>query len=175
MEVSNILIIDNFLDDPNTYVEQILKQNFVDVSDGEKTFKGIQLSDNQEVIDKTLSVLNGMHIVYNFIRQSPVNQTEPNYIHSDKNMCDVIAILYLNRAFPKDAGTTIHENIKTNSIVDKGEENADEFTKSVIVSMKYNRMVAFPSDLYHSRNLLNNFGTGEDSRLIQVLFLKQNT
>jgi hypothetical protein len=174
MEVSNILIIDNFLDDPDEYVNRILKQNFVDVQDGDKVFKGIQLSDNLEVQDKTLLTLKGFHIVYNFIRQSPVNQVEPNYIHSDKNMCDVIALLYLNKAFPEGAGTSIYENTKTNSIVDNGEA-ANEFTKSIVVNMKYNRMIAFPSDLYHSRNLLNNFGTGDNARLIQVLFLKRNT
>jgi hypothetical protein len=172
MEISNILIVDHYLDQPDLYVKQVLEGEFQDVHDGEKIFRGIQISHNEEVEQKILSIFSGYEIVHNFIRQSPANQDEPNYIHSDKNMCDTIAILYLNQDFPKDAGTTIHENKKTNSIVDRGEQ-ADEFNKSIVVSMKYNRLVAFPADLYHSRNLLNNFGSGNQSRLIQVMFLNR--
>jgi len=172
MELSNILIFDNVLENPNEYIEDALSKPFIDISDGTNIFKGIQLVEDDEIERKVKDVFTNTKVVYNFIRQSPKNQSEPNYIHSDKNDCDIIAILYLNKDFPKNAGTTIYESQQTKSVVDKGTyEKPTRFKTSVKVSMKYNRLITFPSDLFHSRNIQENFGTGDSSRLVQVLFL----
>jgi len=37
---------------------------------------------------------------YNFIRQSPFRQEEPNFIHTDEMMGDITCILYLNQFHP---------------------------------------------------------------------------
>jgi hypothetical protein len=42
------------------------------------------------------------------------------------------------------------------------------------VLSKFNRMIAFNSDALHSRNIFKNFGEGNNSRLIQVIFLEKN-
>jgi hypothetical protein len=34
-------------------------------------------------------------------------------------------------------------------------------------------MVAFDSDCPHSRNIFENFGEGDEARLVQVIFLEQ--
>jgi len=44
---------------------------------------------------------------------------------------------------------------------------------SCVVYSKYNRMLCFTSQVRHSRNIFENFGEGESSRLIQVIFLKR--
>lgn len=174
MEVSNVLVIDDVLGYADAYVHVILNKPFQDIPDGENFFKGIQLSSNSFVSDILLSLYPDHKVTYDFIRQSPKDQEEPNFIHSDREMCDTIAILYLNKEYPEGAGTTIYENKSAKSIVDKGEKYDDEeFSESVRISMKYNRMIAFPADVYHSRNIKENFGTGDKSRLVQVIFLKR--
>jgi hypothetical protein len=72
-------------------------------------------------------------------------------------MGDLTCILYLNEESPSEDGTTIY----------------DEEKKPLIrVYSKFNRMVAFESQLLHSRNIFENFGEEESARLIQVAFLK---
>lgn len=173
MTISNFLVIDDVLENPDEYVQDVLSKPFVTIPDGKKSFKGIQMVEDDEVEKKLENIYTNYKVVNNFIRQSPVNQDEPNYIHSDRNECDLIAILYLNKKHPKNAGTLIYEDESRGSMVDFGLDNDPDFRTSVKLFMKYNRLIAFPSDLYHSRSIIKNFGTGDNSRLVQVLFLKR--
>lgn len=173
MEVSNIVYFDSVLENPDEYVYDILEKPFVEFQDGPNVFKGIQLIEDEEVETKLKSIYPNTTVVYNFVRQSPYNQSEPNFIHSDRKECDIVCLLYLNKKFPKQAGTVIYESKETKSTIDKG-EGSKKFTPSIKISMKYNRMVAFPADLFHSRALEKNFGEDEKSRLVQVIFLKYN-
>ena len=66
-------------------------------------------------------------------------------------------LLYLNKYYPQKAGTTIYDN---------------NLLESCIVKMKYNRVFTFDSHYKHSRNIIDNFGEKENSRLVQVIFLK---
>jgi hypothetical protein len=152
-----MIIIDNVIKNPETYVESVLQNAFVDIEDGENTFKGIQPRLEDELQKFVLRIFPNYNVVYNFIRQSPNGQKEPNYIHSDEMMGDKTVLLYLNKKHPSNAGTTLYN---------------DDETKSCVAYMKYNRLVAFDSHHKHSRNLVENFGSGNDSRLVQVMFLK---
>jgi len=153
----NLIIFDDIIKNPDKYVSDILSNNFVDVEDGKNIFKGIQLRENDELQKLVLMLFNDYHVKYNFVRQSPFKQKEPNYIHSDEMMGDKTILLYLNKTYPEGAGTTFYN-----------EDNS----KSCTVNMKYNRLVAFDSYHKHSRNIYDNFGEGNDSRLVQVMFLK---
>ena len=152
-----VSIYNDVISDPESYVLDIVKEGFIDVQLGKDLFKNVQERD----VDKVSMFLNKEYPLYsvalNFARSSPLNQIEPNYIHTDEMMGDLTAILYLNRNPDSRDGTTIY----------LGEEG-----KRVIKS-KFNKMVVFPSHLEHSRNILENYGEGEDARLIQVLFLKK--
>ena len=154
-----ITAFDNILDDPDSYVEDILNGEFIDVSDGVNVFKNIQPRDNSDRFSYIVKRLfNGYDIAYNFIRKSPLDQDEPNYIHTDEMMGDITIILYLNKVSPEDDGTIIYDN---------------EGKPAFRVYSKYNRMIAFEASLLHSRSIFRNFGDGDDSRLIQVIFLKK--
>ena len=152
-----LIILDDIIKKPSQYVKNILKGGFVDVEDGDNVFKGIQVRNNDELEKIVLMLFPDYQVKYNFVRQSPFQQEEPNYIHSDEMMGDKTILLYLNKTFPENAGTTFY--------------NEDE-TKSCDVRMKYNRLVAFDSYHKHSRTLYDNFGKGDESRLVQVMFLK---
>jgi len=150
---------DNVLSDPDAYVKDIYCGEFVDVPDGDKTFKNIQPRKDDEFSKIVMEYFGSkFDIAYNFVRMSPYGQEEPNYIHSDEMMGDLTVILYLSKEHPDNDGTTMYDS---------------EEKPSCVVYSKYNRMLSFTSHVRHSRNIFENFGEGESSRLIQVIFLKR--
>lgn len=154
----NILVLDDILKNPKAYVEEALNCPFIDYKDGDKVFKNIQPRANDEFEEEVLKLFPNHFIKFNFIRKSPYNQIEPNFIHRDDMMGDVTVILYLNEDKPIEDGTTLYDE--------------QEITACIIRS-KFNRMVAFDSDVLHSRSIYENFGEGDGSRLIQVIFLEE--
>lgn len=154
-----LIVLDNIIKDPESYVSKIHTYGFQDIADGDKVFKNIQPRVGvDEFADFVLHMFPDFKVAFNFIRKSSLNQEEPNFIHSDEMMGDMTCILYLNENAPKDDGTTIYD--------------ADS-ESMVTVYSKFNRMIVFPSAALHSRNIYENFGEGEKSRLIQVIFLKR--
>lgn len=156
----NLILADNIIENPIKYVSDILDGEFVDVSDGINLFRNIQPRPHDDEFAKCVLENVGFdyEVAYNFIRKSPLNQHEPNFIHTDEMMGDLTAILYLSRQHPKDDGTTIYN---------------DDGTKACVMYSKFNRMIIFESKYPHSRNIFENFGTDNLSRLIQVVFLKE--
>lgn len=155
----NLITFDNIIKDPKAYVSDIYTYEFQDVEDGSNTFRNIQPRDhNDEFAKYVTDLFSGYSVAFNFIRKSPLNQVEPNFIHTDEMMGDITCLLYLNEDDPEDNGTTIY----------------DEDNKPLIVMhSKFNRMVAFNAEAPHSRNILENFGEGESARLVQIIFLKK--
>ena len=155
-----LILSDNVIQFPDEYVKDIFENEFVDIYDGVNTFNNIQPRDHDDELALYINDLfPNYKVVWNFIRKSPKNQEEPNFIHTDEMMGDITVILYLNKEVPDDDGTTIYD--KDNK-------------KTFVTYSKYNRMIAFESDLPHSRNIYENFGEGDSSRLVQVMFLKKN-
>jgi hypothetical protein len=152
----NLITFDNVLSNPREYVRDMLEHGFQDFYDSEKTFHGMQPRGDDEFLKFVLSLFPGYEAKWNFARQSPEGQKEPNYIHKDDMMGEITVVLYLNEAHPKEDGTIIYD-----------EENEPMCR----VFSKFNRMVAFDSDAPHSRSLFDNFGKGEYARLVQVIFL----
>lgn len=156
----NLITFDNVIKDPEAYVSDIHNNGFQDVADGENVFKNIQPRDGNDEFAKYVIGLFGedYKVAFNFIRKSPLGQNEPNFIHTDEMMGDITCLLYLNHFEPDGNGTTIYD-----------EQNNKLFT----AYSKFNRMIAFNSDAPHSRNIYDNFGEGENARLVQVVFLKR--
>jgi hypothetical protein len=78
-------------------------------------------------------------------------------------MGDKTVLLYLNKWQPIEDGTTLY---KFNKV-------ADDYLPMCTFYAQYNRLVIFDSSIPHSRNIFENFGEGEYSRLVQVMFLKE--
>ena len=156
----NLVIMDNVIQEPTEYVSDILSNEFVDIYDGVNTFQNIQPRDHVDEFSSAVMEFVGpfYDIAWNFIRRSPLNQEEPNFIHTDEMMGDLTAILYLSKTHPEEDGTTIYN---------------EDGTKCCVLYSKFNRMIIFDSKLPHSRNIFENFGIGDSSRLIQVAFLKE--
>tara|TARA_R110000803_G_scaffold109197_1_gene177555 strand:- start:191 stop:679 length:489 start_codon:yes stop_codon:yes gene_type:complete len=158
----NNIIIDNFIDDPNKYVIDILDKNFQDVTAGDTLFKGIQVRKIDELQYKVEDAFPDYEVTFNFIRQSPLDQKEPNFIHTDEMMGDKTVLLYLNKHHPTEDGTTLYNFNKV----------LDDYIPMCTFYACYNRLIIFDSSIPHSRNIYENFGEGEYSRLVQVMFLK---
>lgn len=156
----NLIIMDNVIHEPISYVSDILDNEFVDIYDGVNTFQNIQPRDHLDEFTSTVMDFIGptYEVSWNFVRKSPEGQEEPNFIHTDEMMGDITAILYLSHTHPEDDGTTIYD---------------DDGRKACVMYSKFNRMVVFESKVPHSRNIFENFGQGDSSRLIQVAFLKE--
>ena len=155
----NLITFDNVIKGPKSYVSDIYSNEFQDVADGDNVFRNIQPRDSNDEFAKYVANLFLEYVVtVNFIRMSPLNQVEPNFIHTDEMMGDITCLLYLNEIATEENGTTIY----------------DENKKPLITMYsKFNRMIAFNSDAPHSRNITENFGQGHSARLIQVAFLKK--
>ena len=154
----NLITFDNIIKDPLSYVSDIHLHEFQDVADGEYTFRNIQPRDgNDEFALYVTNLFSDYKIDLNFIRKSPLNQEEPNFVHTDEMMGDITCLLYLNEQAPEDDGTTIYD-----------EDKKPLFT----MYSKFNRMIAFNADAPHSRNIFDNFGEAQTARLVQIIFLK---
>lgn len=159
MNINQFFIIDNFLDDAELHLQDIFNHEFSDVQTDVGVFKNIQDRQSDIVSDAVLNLLPNYDVAYNFVRKSPLNQEEPTYVHSDDIMGDLTCLLYLSKSHPREDGTTIYDN--------------DEVTKTMEFRSKFNRMIIFDAKLFHSRNILTNFGVNKSARLIQVIFLKK--
>jgi hypothetical protein len=156
----NFLVVDDFINNPHSYLSDVLRNEFIDVTIGEQTFKNIMpLPNDDEFCRNLLSMLetDKYEVAYNFIRKSPLNQEEPNFIHTDEMMGAVTAILYLSYEHPDDDGTTLYD---------------DDLKKMARFYSKFNRAILFDSRINHSRNIFQNFGQDDTARLVQVAFLK---
>ncbi len=112
-----------------------------------------------------------------FFRKSPLGQEEPHFIHTDIDMGDWSAILYLNPEPPEGDGTSFWMHKRTAAIQSFIPHERSEDGKSAInweriqhVQAKFNRLVLFPSSFFHSRAIPENWGEGDEARLTQVTF-----
>ena len=106
----NLITFDDVIKDPKTYVFDIHNHEFQDVADGSNTFRNIQSRDNYDEFARYVTELfSDFRVNFNFIRKSPLNQVEPNFIHTDEMMGDITCILYLNEDAPENDGTTIYD------------------------------------------------------------------
>jgi len=155
----NLIVIDDVLVSPKDYVREALSIGFQDIQDGDSVFHGIQVRQVDEFQVFVEEYFGGVYYTtHNIIRQSPQGQAEPNYIHTDEMMGDVVALLYLNESHPLTDGTILYGSDKN---------------KKCQVFMAFNRAVIFETRIPHSRAWYDNFGTGDSSRLVQALFLKR--
>lgn len=154
-----IRVIDDVLADPHAYRKTALSQDFRDVTIGPDTFRGIALASEDGVARVAAEAVHADPVL-SFFRKSPQGQTEPNYVHSDEGMGAFTGIYYMNPEPPDGDGTTFWE------------KNADEWWPKQHVPARFNRLLVFSAEIPHSRALFDNYGEGDDARLIQVVFLR---
>lgn len=174
-------VIDDFVPDPLGYLEHALIQPYKSYDFGHCVFHGIAALPLENhctiALGKKFPILRP-HL--SFFRKSPLDQQEPNDIHTDIDMGELTAILYLNENPPVGDGTAFwkHKTLETTGSFVPHEHSKEgtcreNFEQIRLVEAKFNRLLVFKSHLFHSRSLYRNWGTGDEARLTQVTFGKQ--
>jgi hypothetical protein len=177
-----MFVFDDVLADPVTYRAMVLARPFTSVSFGDLSFHGIQLAHDQTFPSWIRSRFPALLPTLSFFRQSPFGQIEPNYVHTDRDMGDWTALLYLTPEPEADDGTTFWRHKPTGALASVardlterlGEQRAwrdrTQWEAVARVDAKFGRAVLFPAAAFHSRSIPENYGIGDEARLVQVVF-----
>lgn len=168
-----VAVFDDVLVDPHAYRAHALAQSFGDVQAGPDTFKGIAQASDATLETILTALVPAAEPTLSFFRRSPFGQREPNYVHSDADMGDWTAILYLHPEPPAGDGTTFWRHVANGEVYgpqDGLSRDTSDWRKWLHIDAWFGRMLLFRSDLFHSRGLIDNYGRGDDARLIQVMF-----
>ena len=175
--MTDFMVFDDFVPSPEAYRDLALKTEFRSFEFPECTFHGISTPTPEIVPAKLCAMFPGITPMLSFFRKSPLGQVEPHWIHSDIDMGQWSAVLYLNQNPPEGDGTAFWTHKASGAIGSlvpherSAEGNSIEgWTRRAVVQAKFNRMVVFPSHLFHSRAIHENWGEGNESRLTQVTF-----
>lgn len=168
-----LLVFDDVLPNPHAYRRWALAQPFRTHETGDEHWQGIALLGDHTLPTLVEGFVQGAKTHLTFFRQSPLGQQEPNFIHSDEGMGEWTAILYLNPTPAPGDGTTFWRFKPTGEIygsaraLDKAPALWDPWHR---VEAKFNRLLIFDSLYFHSRAIEENYGVGDNARLIQVAF-----
>lgn len=168
-----LLVFDDVLPHPERYRAWALAQTFREHVTGDEHWKGIALLEDQTLPTIVEQFVQGAKTHLTFFRQSPLGQTEPNFIHSDEGMGQWTAILYLNPTPAPGDGTTFWKFTPTGAVYGSAREIDKApalWTPWEQVEAKFNRLLIFDSLYFHSRAIEENYGHGADARLVQVAF-----
>ncbi|HET8644055.1 MAG TPA: hypothetical protein VFO85_01125 [Vicinamibacteria bacterium] len=157
--MSAALVLDDVLPDPHAYRAQALAQEFRDVTLGPDTFRGIAPCPRGDVALAAAQAVRAEPVM-SFFRKSPAGQPEPNFVHTDEMMGLWTGVYYMTPEPPEGDGTTFYER------------DGEGWREVARVSARFNRLVLFDSAVPHSRSLYDNYGRGDEARLIQVVFLR---
>ena len=162
----NLVVIDNFLDDPDRLRSHALSLDFDRV---QPKVPGVRTRHSagkyaEETERKLKEALGCKNIIWDmtqdtFCFQSCVEGTH-TWVHVDsqgKNQGEWAAVLYLTPDAIVDSGTGIHKD-----------KNSD---RNISVGNIYNRLVAYRGKVLYHRSIVPGFGnTLETSRLTQTFF-----
>jgi GNAT superfamily N-acetyltransferase len=168
-----IAVFDDVLPDPVAYRAQALAHPFGTIQTGEELWHGIAMSEDPALPAFIAARLPGVRTHLTFFRQSPEGQAEPNFIHSDQGMGEWTGIYYLNPTPPDHDGTLFWRYLPADVINGNAAPLSKDpalWSRERFVAAKFNRLLLFRSDLFHSRAIEANYGQGEEARLIQVAF-----
>lgn len=186
--------LEDFLPDPLDYRECALKEKFYDIRgpDG-VTYHNINVRPSDE-LEETLSRRLGKRVKcgYSLLRVNFAGEMPNHAIHTDNGYDQFAAILYLNRPEDCKGGTAFWKHRKygwTNwpdesamrrtckkpeKIISQLQREANDesaWEQTHLAEMKFNRMIVYPTDQFHSRFPFPAFGaTMETARLIWVSF-----
>jgi hypothetical protein len=168
--LQDIIVIDDFFKDPDSIIEFANQQVFEE-NDFEKTksyWQGLRTKELHSIdIHRTNKItneffnrifINEYKLTYKwkstfyFHRLGSSEKFNYKWIHIDDINCMYAGVVYLNKNFSPDTGTFIIKN-----------------DKIIPIENKYNRLVLYKSNYFHSP--MNGFGEGENSRLTLTMFI----
>jgi Family of unknown function (DUF6445) len=181
-----IRVLDHVMDAPEQYRAAALACDYGDIVVGDPsvaavTFHGMA-QPGRTPLATMLAEQFGLTTTLELFRLSPEGQEEPSFIHTDRDMGEWTAILYLHPDPPAGDGTRFWREKATGAIQSTAQTEAehlaewqawrdrDRWEPWHLVSAQFNRLLLFPAPYFHSRAIYENYGQGHDSRLIQLAF-----
>ena len=173
--VETVTVSDGLLADPDQYRADALARPVITVPDSDQSFRGIA------VLDVTIDPVSRLiadrwptlrpHLT--FLRKSPQGQIEPNFIHTDDGMGEWTGILYLNPVSADGDGTDFWRFRETGEIAGSSwrahSHDLPRWERWRHLTASFNRLILFDARLFHSRAIYDNYGNGDEARLIQVV------
>ena len=105
-----IQVHDDVLTDPLAYRAAAVAQPVQSMTFGATTFHGLALAPDPTFLTWFAATYPAYAPTLTFLRTSPAGQIEPNDIHTDVDMGDVTALLYLTLDPPPGDGTTFWQH-----------------------------------------------------------------
>jgi hypothetical protein len=157
----NIIVVDNFLDNPDKVRESVLKIDFPTTGSfpGKRSFKAD--NDYQKMIKEKIENIMNREIFFpkkydSFCFQLCLEE-DKSWAHTDDS--EWAGVLYLTPNAPVTAGTGIFDKIE------------DQSHLNTMLGNVYNRLVMYRGNKLHHRSMLSGFGSNiNDGRLTQVFF-----
>lgn len=178
-----LVVFDEVLADPAAYRAQALGLTYESYTLGAATFHGIAMAPLATVMAELIAALCPDRApTLSFFRRSPAGQHEPNFIHCDRSMGAWTGLLYLTPDPPAEDGTTFWEHRPSGERADTSETidayamsglrwlETDDWTPWYRVAATFNRLLLFTGPYYHSRSIFENYGEGDQARLVNVTF-----
>lgn len=163
----NLIVIDNFYDDPNAIRTFALDQSY-DVKGnypGKRT-KSYLSAEAKEKIQSVLGEVSWHDIDGGTGSFQYTTALETSWIHKDTT--EWAGVCFLTPNAPLDSGTILYKHREIGN--EKEVYDLTKFEKDTIISNVYNRLILYRGDLLHKSN--NYFGLEKnDARLFQVFFL----
>lgn len=186
LEVSpDVHIYDDVLDSPGAYRAAALAYEFQTFDVGGSSWRGFASCQETELIDWLRAMRPDLTPTLSLFRKSPYGQIEPNFVHTDRNMGDWTLLYYLASAPEAGDGTNFYRH-RWSGVTESCAATEEAVAQETLawddtaqwelrqhVPAKFNRAVLFPAGYFHSRAIFNNYGHGDTSRLMQVVFCKQ--
>lgn len=192
-----VLVIDDFLSDPQAERERALRAKYRTVSHNGVTYRGIAETEDppmRERLEEIAGAGKAKECV-SFWRRYLENEEQETFIHSDVLIGHFTAVLYLSDPAHCRGGLAFWRHRKygwewhphPETLKEQGLKNTEKLWKRIhregfdeslwemvdYVPLEFNRLVVFRSPLYHSRYPKRAFGRGiRDARLIKTFFLK---
>ena len=182
LDASSILVWDDVLPNYPAYVKAARQRTYETIAIGPIVFSGISVCLDSLVPDLIQQRYPTLAPTISLFRRSPLGQPEPSYIHTDRDMGEWTAILYLTEDPPEGDGTVFWRNRETGhtaSVARDPQEfyaewamwqDRDRWEPWHLVQAHPNRVVVFQGPLFHARAIEANYGEGLQARLIQTVF-----
>lgn len=174
----NLIVIDDWLPDPDKIRSFALKQNFTTTG----TFPGVRSrwinTSYKEFIDTELTSIFGKKPIHKkastqFQLVTGMEGPTSNWIHHDLNTW--AGVLYLSPDAPLEYGTSLFRHKETKIMYGRDTTtedhlNPDEWEETSKIGNIYNRLILYNGEIYH-RSTTTGYGDKlENSRLTQVFF-----
>jgi hypothetical protein len=190
----NVEILDDFLPDPEAFRQEALKSPFYDIRgpDG-VNYKNICVRPSDEFEALFSERLKAkVKVGYSLLRRNFEGEMPNNAVHSDNSYDEYAAVLYLNQPEDCQGGTAFwkwkeldtaewppedfirRRGKKPSRIYERllaDHNRAEAWELLHVGEMKFNRVVCFPTKVFHSRWPFAAFGTTpETARTIVATF-----